>query len=783
MKLDFKDVMRVAPDRLGKLALNLAVDAHFVDDTHFWYARDVWRKEAQTGSAKTQADVTGAPARGKEFVMVDTTTGERHPAFDHVRLAQALSSRMHGRRPAKSATGTVSGPSEAAPAIEADTLPFDCFEFVDGDRAIAFTVDATRWHCSLDTYKLRRDTQRQAGRSHELVSPDGRMAAFIRNNDLWVRSLVEGWERQLTNDGKRDYGYGTRPDFYGTKTVDELAGKRVKPAALWSPDSSRLLTHHLDQRRVRRLPVMQYVPDGPRDPAPARMRTVHYPLPGDELLPTVTHHILAVDGSRVDVAMEPIEIYNTDALIGPLWENAWWGEGGAMVYLIRPTRGCKSMEFWAIDGTTGNARKVLEETGDTFYDLDMRADFAKRPDVRVIESTGHFLWTSQRDGWYHLYLHDLATGALCGAVTSGDWLVRELLAVDALGGWVYFLCAGKEPDRDVYLRHLYRVRLDGTDLQLLTPEDADHAVTLSPDHTSFIDTYSRVDQPPVSVLRSIDGTLISVLEEADVTYLMAAGYQVPQPFTVKAEDGETDLFGVLITPPGLSPGEKVPLVEYEYGGPQDAIVPKRFTVRRDWDAGVYGQMLAQLGFAVMILDGRGTPGRSKAFHHAKSRLGDAAGLVDHVAAILQLVAQYDFIDRDRIGIYGFSGGGYGSARALMTWPHVYKVAVSCCGDHDDRLYDATWWERYMGDWSRAEEVNDAPAQDNQSLVANLGGHLLLMHGDVDDNVHPALTMRLVDALIRADKDFDMLLLPNRGHALARDHYVMKRTLDYFRKHL
>lgn len=787
MDLDFSKVERVAPYRLGKLVLNSAVDAHFVDDNRFWYVRDVWCNE-ETAAAGEGAN--SLPLRGKVFVLVDTATGEQKPAFDHDRLAQALSARLRNRKPPRGSSDSSDAEnsepdtSAAAPtAITAETLPFDEFEFVDHGHAIAFVVDGTRWQCSLETCTLRRDTNRVAARPYELVSPDGRLAAFVRGNNLWVRSLVEGWERQLTQDGRRDYGYATRPDFYGRKTVDELAGRRGKPAALWSPDSTRLLTHHLDQRKVRRLPVMQYVPDGPRDPAPAKMHTVHYPLPGDEELPTVTHHILGIDGSRVDVAMDRIEIYNTDAPISPFWENAWWGKEGKSVYLIRPTRGCKSLQFWSIDGRTGEARQVLEETGDQFYDLDMRADNQVQPDVRVIESVGRFVWTSQKDGWYHLSLRDLQTGELRQKLTSGDWVVRELLGVDAAGEWVYFLGSGREADRDAYLRHLYRVRLDGSDLQLLTPEDADHAVTLSPDLTCFVDTYSRIDLPPVSVLRKVDGTLVAVLEEADVGRLLAAGYQVPQPFTVKAADGETDLHGVLIAPPGLTPGQKVPLVEYEYGGPQTSLAPKRFTVGREWDACVYAQMLVQLGFAAMIVDGRGTPGRSKAFHHAKSRLGDAAGLADHVAAIDQLATQYDFIDRDRVGIYGFSGGGYGSARALMTWPEVYKVAVSCCGDHDNRLYDATWWDRYMGDWSAADAVNEAPAQDNQALAANLEGHLLLMHGDVDDNVHPALTMRLVDALIGADKDFDMLLLPNRGHALARDRYVMKRTLDYFRKHL
>lgn len=804
---NFLHEVPLAPQTLGKLCLNLAVKPHWMDETHFWYIRDV-RRTGPDGIST-----------GQLFVMVDTSTGHAQPAFDHARLAAALSVRLRRRRAsapenAKAAAGVafdVRGSAEVDPGA----LPLEHIDFVDNGQAMTFTLDGLRWRCSLDTYRCRRDVTLQPARPHESVSPDGHFAAFLRGHNLWMRSLADGSVRQLTADGRLDDDYASRPDFYSAKTLDELSGKRLQPAILWSPDSTRILTHRLNQRGVRRLPVMQYVPEG--DHAPAKARMVHYPLPGDEVLPTVTHLMVGLDGSRVDVQLDPIQIYNTDALIGPYWHNMWWSDDGNAVYFIRPTRGCKTMQFWAVDARTGDARMVLEETGDMFYDQDMRMKNSLLPDVRTVSSCGAvaaagaaasagagvpaqadatasvqadaFIWPSQRDDWYHLYLHDLATGELRHPLTTGDWVVRELLSVDKGGEWVYFLGAGREPERDPYLRHLYRVRLDGSDLQLLTPEDADHDVTLSPDCRFFVDTYSRVNQPPVSVLRRSDGKLVATLEEADVTDLLAAGYQTPEPFCVKAADGQTDLYGVVIAPRGLEPGKKAPLVEYEYGGPQTGVTPKSFTVHSQWDAAVYGQSLAALGFAVMMLDGRGTPGRSKAFHHTFARLGDAAGLVDHVAALDQVAAQFDFIDRDRVGMYGFSGGGYGSARAILTWPETYKVAVACCGDHDNQLYDTTWWDRYMGDWSGVAAGADslslaaAPSQDNQSLAANLQGKLLLMHGDVDDNVHPALTMRVVDALIRADKDFDMLLLPNRGHALARDPYVMKRVLTYFLRNL
>lgn len=749
MDFDFSNAERLAPLEIGKLVFHLGVEPHWLGTSLFWYRQDVRRDGGD---------------HGKRFLLVNTETGHIGPAFDHDRLAATLTKRLH--------TLVQKGVS-----FDPENLPFDEIELSETGDAVVFEIEHQRWRCTLDTYACRRIVGWKPLPAHEIPSPDGCYTAFLRGHNLFVRSLETEKTRQLTTDGQKDYNYASRPDFYGTKTVDELQGRKPKPAILWSPDSTRILTHRLDERKVRKLPVMQYVPDGSH--APAEVRMVHYPLPGDEHVQTVEHVILGVDGSRVDLHGGPIEIYNTDALIGPFWHNIWWSGDGTAVYYIRPTRGCESMQFWAADAKSGRVRQVLEEHGAKFYDQDMRMKNSVLPDVRVLERKHQFIWPSQRDGWYHLYLHDLKTGREIRPLTEGNWVVRELLGVDESDEWVYFLGGGRENGRDPYLRHLYRVRLDGSDLTLLTPEDAEHDVHLSPDCRSFVDTYSRVDQPPISVLRRTDGTLIRTLEQADVELLLQAGFVVPEPFTVKADDGETDLYGILIRPAHVEAGKRYPLIDYEYGGPQTFITPKGYTVLRGWDRAVYGQALAQLGFAGMIVDGRGTPGRSKAFHDHFSRLGDAAGLIDHVAAARQLAERYPFIDIDRVGMYGFSGGGYGSARAILTWPEFYKVAVACCGDHDNRLYDTTWWDRYMG----VGDVNSAPAQDNQSLAERLQGKLLLMHGDVDDNVHPALTMRLADALMKADKEFDMLLLPNRGHALARDSYVMHRVWAYFLRHL
>lgn len=698
--------------------------------------------------------------KGKQFVVVDAVTGDMTPAFDHERLAASLSKRAPALAP-----------------IEADALPFDHFEWDRDEQGISFSTGGTRYHCRFDTYACRPVHSGRFAQEHEVASPDGMWAAFLRGHNLWVRSLETGKSHPLTTDGIKDYNYASRPDFYGAKTADLIHGRKNKPLVQWSPDSTRLLTHRLDQRHVRKLPVMQYVTDG--EHSPAMMHQVRYPLAGDKALPTAEYFVIGVDGSRVDFCMPALELRNTDPLYSPHWHNIWWHADGSRIYFIHPTRGYRSTQFFEVDAADGGARLVFEEVCDSFVDHDMRHKDNPLPDVRVLSSRGQFVWPSQQSGWEHLYLHDLATGQQLHAITEGDWVVRELIGVDEAAGWVYFLGSGREADEDVYLQHLYRVRLDGTELTMLTPEIADHRVHAAPDWSVFVDTYSLVNAAPKTVLRKTDGTMVKTLVEADIQPLLDAGFQMPEPFVVKADDGVTDIYGIVIPPANFDPTRKYPVVEYEYGGPQTTVVPHRFPVTPSTDTTVYSQSLAQLGFAIVLLDGRGTPLRSKAFHDAKHHLGDAAGLVDHVAGLRQLGERYPWLDLSRVGMYGFSGGGYGSARAVLSYPDVYKAAVACCGDHDNRLYDSTWWERYMG----LGDFADYPPQDNQSLAANLRGRLLLMHGDVDDNVHPNLTMRLVDALIKADKEFDMLLLPNRGHALSRDPYVAHRTFAHFLRNL
>jgi dipeptidyl aminopeptidase/acylaminoacyl peptidase len=390
------------------------------------------------------------------------------------------------------------------------------------------------------------------------------------------------------------------------------------------------------------------------------------------------------------------------------------------------------------------------------------------------------IWFSERDDWGHLYLYDLATGRLKNRITSGEWNVTQLLRVDEQNRVLYFLAVGREKGRDPYFSHFYRIGFDGRDLRLLTPEDGNHEISLSPSGRYFVDNYSKPDVPPVSVLRDAEGRLLLVLEKADISRLVAAGWKPPIPFTVKARDGVTDLYGLMYRPTNFDPARKYPIVNHIYPGPQTGSVGSRSFAPSRGDA----QALAELGFIVVEIDGMGTPWRSKKFHEAYyGDMGDNT-LPDQVAGMKELAQRYPWIDIERAGIYGHSGGGYAAAGAMFRYPDFFKVGVSQAGNHDNRCYEDDWGEKWQGLLRRNPDGTDNyESQANQNFAGNLKGKLLLAHGTMDSNVPPYNTLLVVDALIKANKDFDLLLLPNRGHGFGNEPYMVRRRWDYFVRHL
>ncbi|HEX3121645.1 MAG TPA: DPP IV N-terminal domain-containing protein, partial [Candidatus Acidoferrum sp.] len=527
----------------------------------------------------------------------------------------------------------------------------------------------------------------------------------------------------------------------------------------WSPDSSKLLTYRMDTRSAGRFTNLQFVPPGQLRP---KAFTVVYPLPG-EVLPKAQPILFDLQKEkRIDIKVDPIEMQFQG---GPDFE---WFPDSKSFYYRAEDRGEKSIEVRVVDSETGEARSLLRETAKNYVD-------PGETFLRFLHESHEFIWSSERDGWNHLFLYDLKTGALKNQITQGPWVVREIVDIDEKARKIYFLAGGREKSEDPYLTHLYSVGLDGKNLTLLTPENADHVVSISPNHTQFVDNSSRADLPTQSTLRNLkDGSQVRVLEQSDVAELQKNRWKFAEPFHGKAADGTTDLYGLIWRPSNFDPSKKYPIVEMVYTGPQGFFVPKTFsgTLR------VQQQTIAELGFITVMVDGRGTTGRSRAFHEFSYRnLGGS--FEDHVAMIKQMAAQYPHMDIDRVGIYGTSAGGYGAAHAMLAFPDFYKVGVSISGDHDARLDKAWWNELYQG----YPVGSDYAEQSNVTMADRLKGHLLLVHGDIDDNVHVVETMRFADALMKANKNFDMLIVPNMYHGEGGNLYLVRRRWDYFVQNL
>ncbi|MGH3486434.1 MAG: DPP IV N-terminal domain-containing protein [Actinopolymorphaceae bacterium] len=620
--------------------------------------------------------------------------------------------------------------------------------------------------------------------SMELPSPDGRHVAFVRDNDLWVRDVSSREEMALTHDGCEECPYAVRlpSPLVAAGLLPRDADSPHRPAAVWSPDSRRILTHRLDARGAGEFTLVQSAPpDGSVRP---KRFTYAYPLPGDEQVPTA--ELLVVDvGARVLTPLDlpPAELlyYGTPLPTDPdpgRGRSVWWAPDGSRCYVLRSGRGNRTLTLWEVDAASGAARVLVEERDETPVDPHLTVSGA--PNVRVLADGVQVLWYSHRDGWGHLYLHDTATGDV-RQVTSGPWAVADVLHVDEVVGAVYVTGAGREPGRNPYDRLVYRIPLDGGEPELVTPGDGSNLVSMSPTGRHFVTTRAWVDSAPVTELRRTDGSLVMTLETVDVDDLTAAGWTFPERFTALARDGRTEITGILIRPTTFDPGRRYPVIDSIYGGPQTNQAPGSFAeVTQERGAGFWqAQALAELGFVVVMIDGLGMPYRSKAFRDTSYRNLADAGLPDHITTLRQLAASRPYLDLDRVGIYGHSAGGYASCQAMLAHPDFYRVCVSSAGNHDHRQDKAWWVERYMG-WPVGEHYRE---QANRTMADRLQGKLLLIHGEMDENVHVASTLALVDALVEANKDFDLLILPNRTHACGGDPYVVRRRWDYFVRHL
>ena len=690
---------------------------------------------------------------GSEYRLVDAQAQSNVPLFDSTRLADLLSA----------TTGTEVDADLALRDIKLDA------------QTLSFVYDATRYELDLQSYLAQAGALRELAQppKHEFLSPDGKQAAFIRDHNLWLRSTEDNSETQLTQDGVRNYGYATNSAGW----IQDPG-----PVLLWSPDSKKIATFRQDSRNVGTISLMETAVGR------GEVTTWKYPLPGDEHVFMLERLVIHVDAAPrivfLDMPPEPQRSTTTDHIAGRDGEflDVRWGDDSETLAFVSSSRDHKIAQLRSADINTGAVRDVYREQTATYYESGFDSE-----NWTLLNASNEFLWFSERDNWGHLYLGDLASGEIKRQITEGSWAVLQLLEVDEAAREVTFIGSNREAG-DPYFHYLYRVALDGAEPQLLTPEPAHHEVSLAPSKQLALDTYSTPTTPPVSVLRNDQGEVVMTLAQATSDGLVAAGWVAPEPFVTQARDGATDIHGLLYKPSNFDASQKYPVLNYLYPGPQTGSVGSRAfsAARRD------KQAVAELGFIVVELDAMGTPGRSKSFHDAYyGNMGDN-GLPDQVAGIRQLAQTREWMDLDRVGIWGHSGGGFASTAAILRYPEFYKVAVSGAGNHDNRNYEDDWGEKWQGlletttldeGGENERETSNYDNQANQLLADRLQGKLLLAHGLMDDNVHPSNTLLVVQALIEAEKDFDLLLLPEADHGFGNSRYFMKKRWDYFVRHL
>ncbi len=652
--------------------------------------------------------------------------------------------------------------------VRANWLADDRFWYrVTGPNgAETWLVDAkarTRVVCDLDPCKAGAPSPPQRG--NEVRSPDGKLAAFIKDWNLWIKDVATGRETALTKDGVKDFGYAT--DNAGWTKSDN-------PILVWSPDSKKIATFQQDQRGVGEMYLVETTVGRPK------LEAWKYPLPGDKTVAMI-HRVVIDVATRKMVRFQMEADQHRSTLCddiscrGGEWSDVQWDNKGNALAFVSTSRDHKQTQLWIANTSTGTVRNVLEESVATFYESGNG-----RINWRYLPDTNEVIWFSEKDDWGHLYLHDLGSGRMKRQMTQGRWNVTQLLRIDEKARMLYFAGVGREQGRDPYFRHFYRVGMDSGNVELLTPDNGDHDIALSPSGEYFVDIRSTPDTPAVAELRDAAGRLVVPLETTDISRLTATGWKPPQPITVKARDGATDLYGLLYKPTTLDPARKYPIINHIYPGPQTGSVGSRSFSAGRGDA----QALAELGFIVVEIDGMGTPWRSKKFHEAYyGDMGDNT-LPDQVAGMKELAARYPWIDIDRAGIYGHSGGGYATAGAMFRYPDFFKVGVSQAGNHDNRNYEDDWAEKWQGLLvTNADGTTNYDNQANQLVAKNLKGKLLLAHGTMDSNVPVSNTLLVVNELIRANKDFDLVLFPNRNHGFGNEPYMVRRRWDYFVQHL
>ncbi|HUW92340.1 MAG TPA: DPP IV N-terminal domain-containing protein [Bacteroidales bacterium] len=673
---------------------------------------------------------------GREYIIIDADKKIRRPAFDAKKVAAGM----------VKATGDT---------LKADNLQLRNIKITDDLKSMTFDYSDTSYTCDLKSYTIkkgeasRRPSQYGGGTNRwpwgfqnelegrPVTSPDKKLTAFIRDYNVWIRNESDKKESKLSVDG----GIGR---YYSASIV-------------WSPDSKKLMTCKIQPAEKH---MISYIESSPADQVQPKYYTYEYPKPGDAV-PQAYPQIFDVAESKHTVVDESAILNQYDV------SNFKWDSLGTSLTFEYNKRGHQVYRVMKIDAVTGKMSIVIDEQSDTFI------DYSGKKYRYDLPATGEIIWASERDGWNHLWLYDSETGKVKNQITKGEWVVRRVSSVDKDKREIIFQASGREPG-DPYLIHYYRIKFDGTGLTHLTPGDGNHVAVFSEDNKYLTDVFSRADMPPVAVLRSAsDGSEIMEIEKADITALKATGWQPAEVFTAKGRDGVTDIWGIIVRPLNFDPSKKYPVIENIYAGPHGSFVPKSFRPS-------FSNMnsLAELGFIVVQIDGMGTSNRSIAFQNVAWKNIKDAGFPDRILWMQAAAAKYPYMDITRVGIYGTSAGGQNSAGAVLFHPEFYDVAVSACGCQDNRM-DKIWWnEQWMG-WPVDQSYIESSNVEN---AWRLKGKLLLINGEMDNNVDPASTVQLVNALIKAGKDFDYLLVPGMLHS-SGGSYGERRRMDFFVENL
>lgn len=696
----------------AKHVLYAGVVPHWVDQTSaFWYVRQT--------------------EKGKEYVKVDAASKKRTALFDQQKMASALT-------------------EKAGREINAYNLPLQNCRLNISLDTLRFQLDGKFWAYSIKNNRLldegaipSRGKERHwmevddEKEGSPVTSPDGKWTAFIKNDNVYVREVATGKEKQLSQDG-------TLSNYYSSYIQ-------------WSPDSKSVVSCRIRPVEKR---YVYYVESSPADQAQPKLHKQEYAKPGDELRFKVPCIFEVESGRRL---IPSTELFSHQyELSGPMWNadskaiTFEYNERGHKVYRV--------LEMSAVDGSV---RTLIEEKEEKYVNY-------PRIYRNYLSDGKRIIWSSERDNYNHLYLYDRATGKPLNQITKGEWYVRGVQHVDEANEVIYFSANGMKKGEDPYLIHYYKINFDGSNLVELTPEEGMHQCWYSSDYKYLVDVYSKVDQAPIAVLRDAkNGKIRMQLDKADISALLANGWKAPEVFSAKGRDGKTDMWGVIYRPSNFDPSKKYPVIEYIYSGPGDQYVPKTFSSYNWWMTS-----LAELGFIVVQVDGMTTSFRSKEFEEVCYKNLKDAGLPDHIAWIKAAAQKYPYMDIDRVGIFGCSAGGQESTGAVLFHPEFYKAAYSACGCHDNRM-DKIWWNELWMGYPVDESYSACSNVDNAHLLSR---PLMLVVGELDDNVDPASTMHVANALIKANKDFELVVIPGAHHTMGEDFGEHKRY-DFFVRHL